>query len=129
MPFFLGQKVVYIGPDYTGHPIKVRFKVNVPTPGEVYRIRSAELTWKGVPGYLLEGVENVVCCPTSGQEMIIDKAFLRPVIEAKEQGFWTTGAPTGTKRLDNRCKTTAWAELKRRIKRGQVPWRSHTSSS
>ncbi len=103
MPFFRGQKVVYIGPDFRNHPLRVLYRVNVPVQDQVYRIRSDEMIWQGTLGYLLEGVVNPIS-PQIGQELIIDKHFLRPLIELKDQAFFTQGAPIDTKGLDNRHK-------------------------
>ena len=103
MPFFRGQKVVYIGPDFRDHPLTISHRVNLPIPNGIYRTRSGELFWQGIPGYLLEDVVNSVH-PLIGQEMIIDAHFLRPVAEIKDQAFFTAGAPAGTKGLDNRHK-------------------------
>jgi hypothetical protein len=105
MPFFLGQKVVYVGPDYRGSPITALYKVSVPTPYVVvYRIRSGELECRGARGYLLEGIDNehLISPETDGQEMLIDTHLLRPVIDRKEQAFFTSGAPVDTNALDNR---------------------------
>lgn len=104
MAFYRGQPVVYIGPDFRSHPLTVRYHVNVPVPDCIYRTRSDEMIWQDTPGYLLEGIVNPIH-PHIGQEMIVDKHFLRPVIEVKDQAFFTTGAPSGTKWFDNRRKT------------------------
>lgn len=104
MPFFRGQKVVYIGPDFRSHPLTIQYRVNVPVPDKIYRTRSGQLFWQDTPGYLLEGIVNRVH-PAIGQEVLIDEHFLRPVVEVKDQAFFTDGAPSGTKWFDNRRKT------------------------
>lgn len=120
MPFFPGQKVVYIGPDYREHPTTIKFAVNVPLPSQVYTIRSGLMhcVVDGTPGYLLEEVRNPHV-GTHGRELLIDAKFLRPVVEVKDQAFFTQGAPVDTKGLDNRHgrkqKAAAWYELKRRL--------------
>ena len=102
MTFFRRQLVVYIGPDFRTHPITILYRVNVPVPDCIYRIRSDEMIWQGCPGYLLEGIVNPIH-PTIGQEMIVDKHYLRPLAKT-DMEFFVSGAPDDTKGLDNRHK-------------------------
>lgn len=106
MPFAIGQKVVYIGPDFRSNPFVLLYQVNLPLPDQVYAIRSPELISRGSPGYLLEEVVNPHV-GEFGQEMLIDTKFLRPLVDVKDQAFFTQGAPSGTKWLDNRKKVDA----------------------
>lgn len=102
MAFYRGQPVVYIGPDFRSHPLTVRYHVSVPVPDCIYRTRSDEMIWQDTLGYLLEGIVNQIH-PHIGQEMIVDKHFLRPLAKT-DMEFFLSGAPTGTKWLDNRHK-------------------------
>lgn len=107
MPFYRGQKVVYIGPDYRQHPNAIKYCVQIPVPFDVvYTIRSSLLhdLVDGKPGYLLEEIQNSHVC-ARGQELLIDAKFLRPLVTIKDQAFFTEGAPADTEGLDNRRKT------------------------
>lgn len=118
MPFFRGQQVVYIGPDFSTHALVALYSIQIPLPGKVYTIRSPELLSNGSPGYLLEEIYNPNVTQ-NGQEMLVDAKWLRPVVTIKDQTFFTEGAPPDTKGLDNRHKrkqkAAAWYELKRRL--------------
>lgn len=103
MPFFRGQQVVYIGPDFSTHALVALYSIQIPLPGKVYTIRSPELLSNGSPGYLLEEIYNPNVTQ-NGQEMLVDAKWLRPVVTIKDHAFFTEGAPPDTKGLDNRHK-------------------------
>ena len=100
MVFLRGQSVVYIGPDFHNHPLTHLYGLIVPVPGCIYRTRSDEMIWQGIPGYLLEGIVNPIN-PAVGQELIIDKHLLRPLVKT-DMEYFLSGAPDDTKGLDNR---------------------------
>lgn len=82
--FRSGQKVVYIGPDFSSHPKVVLLKVNVPVANVIYSIRGFAQRFEG-PGYLLNEIHNVPrVCPINGLcEIAIDAKWLRPLVERK----------------------------------------------
>jgi hypothetical protein len=84
MTFRVGQKVVYIGPDFRGHPMVGHFRLSVPIPNEVYTIRQHAPRKEG-DGYLLNEIRNAEhVCPTNGLcEISVYAGHLRPVVERK----------------------------------------------
>lgn len=95
MKYKIGQKVVYIGPDFRWHPVIVLVSLNCPLPGKVYTIRGGRPDLCGtadIPaanGYLLEEVVNAPrWCPIQREtiETHIDEDWLRPLQERKNDG-------------------------------------------
>lgn len=84
MTFRVGQKVVYVGPDFRSHPVVTLHRVIVPIPREIYTIRRYAPRVEGA-GYLLNEIHNAEgFCPRNGLcEVAIDAKFLRPIVERK----------------------------------------------
>jgi hypothetical protein len=82
--FYTGQKVVYIGRDYSGHPAVIALGLTVPVPRAIYTIRCYAPRVEG-PGYLLHEIRNPEHhCPLNGKiEIAINAEDLRPLVEKK----------------------------------------------
>ena len=97
MKYKIGQKVVYIGPDFRSHPIVVRTFLNVPTPRGIYTIRGGRVLPAALQviagcdhvGYVLEELVNPeVRCAICGEvmETHINEGWFRPLQERKNDG-------------------------------------------
>jgi hypothetical protein len=89
MKYRIGQKVVYIGPDFRNHPIAVSRNITVPVPLGVYTVRGSMILTDGpnigLPGYYFEEYKNESGRdPISGftcEAAAVDEPFLRPVTD------------------------------------------------
>lgn len=105
MTFHVGQKVVFIGPDFRSHSIVLHHGLIVPAPREVYTVRGFAQRADG-PGIFLEEIVNAekpsfrdgIC------EMAMDTKWFRPLVEPKAEASFTIGAPKDSERWDNRVK-------------------------
>lgn len=84
MTFRVGQKVVFIGPDMSGHPVVAYHKLSVPVPQSIYTIGQYTPRVEG-EGYLLREIHNAEhLCPLNGRcEIAINADWLRPLVERK----------------------------------------------
>lgn len=84
MTFHVGQKVVYIGPDFSSNPLVTFYGFIVPVPREIYTIRSYAPRVEG-PGYLLNEIHNAEhSCSKNGLcELSINAEWLRPLVSRK----------------------------------------------
>lgn len=86
MKYRVGQKVVYIGPDFSRHPLIALNKLKVPVPRSVYTIRGGSVMPCGNPGYVFDEIvnpEGLVRDYLVVMELHMDEVFLRPLIERK----------------------------------------------
>jgi hypothetical protein len=84
MAFYRGQKVVYVGPDFSCHPLVVDYKLIVPKPKAIYTIRGPAPRSDGM-GYLLCEIVNreVPTIRDGFCEIAINASWLRPLVERK----------------------------------------------
>lgn len=84
MTFFVGQKVVYVGPDFsnTGHAKMIGQAV--PVVGHVYTIRAINEIY-GEPAFLLHEIRNEPRRWACGEtfELHMNACFFRPLVEKK----------------------------------------------
>ncbi len=86
MKYRVGQKVVYIGPDFSGNLLLLASGRRAPVPRSVYTVRGRMVMGSGEPGYVFEEIVNEPgVCIVSGLfgEMHTNERFLRPLIERK----------------------------------------------
>ena len=106
--FYVGQRVVYIGPDVRDHADVIAWGINVPIPNGIYTIRSGRMISQiaRLPGYLLREIRNPIIPPLT-HEFLIDESMLRPVVDTKTEVSFTTGADPSSEQFDNRRKQPA----------------------
>lgn len=107
MKYKIGQKVCYIGPDYSNDPVVVALKLKSLTPNEVYTIRGGTYMMGGiVPAYVVEEVVNpAVQTHLDGlAEPHTLEQHLRPLEKRKQDVSFTVGADPESENHDNRRK-------------------------
>lgn len=81
MAFYVGQKVIYVGPD-AAH-VASRFNVDVPERNVIYTIRDLNMRCN-TPSLLLVEITNTERHWADGfYELALDQKYFRPVVENK----------------------------------------------